>query len=255
MTEGRWFGMTLLFILVLARCPGIWADQPDPPDVIEMASSVFGLPRLGEPGNGTLMNGNFEVIKNDMDNDTPYGDGIDEVTLWVFDFSKHEDIEHVLNLEANNVPTYRITRASLTLVVSPMAETARTDAVYIQGSACNWVAVRFFTPPGLEDAALRRPTIIEYDLIDDGFFWADALHWYFRLSGKKTVEKDGFHFGTYYDTVPGQLPMIFRDDSIISYASLILLFEKRVNAAEDSRMEEEADLAECECATHRILGR
>lgn len=230
MTGCRCRVAVLLFLFQFAAFHVCIAEDAEPPPrIIVMVSSVFGSPTPPQVDIQVIPNGDFEIIRNTSRDPRvkTVGNGIDEFTLWTFDFSKHPHIEAALKYTEGK-PDYLLIEARLTLVVKPMATSAQTDVVYIQGSACNHTTQKLFNPPGYAELKPRTIQVIDYDLIKAGHYRPIELHNYLKLEHptENTAQKQrGYAFTVYDKTLPGQLPMLLHDDTIISQATLMLRFE------------------------------
>ncbi len=209
-----------VFVVALLAVSGVGQSEPlgDQRDKIEATCSVQGKAQPKPTVKRWLKNGDFLIVKNVPTQDLA-GDGIDEFTVWSFDFRDHPKIEKMLSDD------YKISRAYLELVLTPMAHSADTDAVFIQTSVCNWSGRKFHILPSREDLTPGEQMEINYDLIEHGYYTSAELKYFLRISGKGT-DKYRFSFERFLDTDAGDLPMILHDDSIISEATLTLEFNQ-----------------------------
>lgn len=213
-----------MFVIAILTLTVSCSASPPPPIETVITASVEGSAEPTPAKENWLDNGDFLIVKN-LPSQAYAGDGIDEFTLWTFDFKNHENIDALLSGE------YFISKALLSLTLTPKAKTAWTDAVYIQGSVCNWTAVKFFRPPKLHGKPIHQSTTISHDLIELGMYEPHELLYFLRIEGKGK-DPDRFHFWLFSDTQKGDLPMLLRDDSIISAASLTLTFTPRRDSDE-----------------------
>ena len=245
--------VAVLILLVLfcafQECQG---EESDSPEIIVMVSSVFGSPDPGQEKQQTIPNGEFEIIRNTFKDERVeiVGNGLDEFTLWTFDFTDHPQVEEALSC-VKRKPKFIITEARLTLVVKPMAYSAKTDAVYIQGSACNHTTQKHFNPPGYSELEPHRIQVVDYDLIQSGHYWPNELHHYLRLTHpvENTAQKSkGYAFCAFDKSEPGQLPMLIRDDSIISQATLTLRFIRNLRNGPGDRPGDHGEGTDYSCS-------
>ena len=157
---------------------------------LKIRSTAVGKRKLTPvAGNRKLVNGDF-TIKSNVPRNRATGDGIDEQTYWNFDFSS--------DINWNNFALDgEITSAKLILTTSPKRSDLRTDEIRI-----NYGRLPNLDPTVIRSVPVGKTKTVTMELLNSGYTSAQILN---VLKKKK-----------------GVIPMLYQDDSIISYAELII---------------------------------
>ncbi len=145
---------------------------------------------------GDLQNGDFLILQNPIVPSLPTGDGIDEVTEWLFDFSSDSN----LALFPTSSP---LDSALLTLTLSPPISVATDVTGVPDGTFINISDI-----PGIP--AVGTTGTISIDLLDFGFTSVDIIN--------------------SFDPVTNTIPWLYGDDAVISYAELELTAEQEIES-------------------------
>ncbi|NEQ39244.1 MAG: PEP-CTERM sorting domain-containing protein [Okeania sp. SIO3I5] len=146
---------------------------------------------------GDLQNGDFLILQNPVIPSLPTGDGADEVTEWLFDFSSDS------NLALFSVST-PLDSAVLTLTLSSVNFGVTTDVTGIPG-------VKGINIPDIPGIPAQGTTgTISIELLDFGFTSADIIN--------------------SFDPVTNIIPWFYQDDALISYAELELTVEQEIES-------------------------
>ncbi|NES71167.1 MAG: PEP-CTERM sorting domain-containing protein, partial [Okeania sp. SIO2D1] len=141
---------------------------------------------------GYLQNGDFLILQNSVIPSLPTGDGIDETTNWLFDFSNDSN----LTLFPVSSP---LDSALLTLTLSPSNSLITTDTTGVPGVK----SIQIPSIPGIP--AVGTTGTVSIELLDFGFTSTDIIN--------------------SLDPVTNTIPWLYQDDAIISFAELELTVE------------------------------
>ncbi|ETW95007.1 MAG: hypothetical protein ETSY1_32425 [Candidatus Entotheonella factor] len=148
-----------------------------------------------------VRNRGFKITRTG--NHTTLGNGIDEETTWTFDVSEFPSFPSCSDAEI--VPCDDILKSvRLKLRLTPQREDIRTDELRIEGLR----PIRPSEIRTLPVISLGETRTVTLELLSDEFYRADEI-----LSILNDPDNNG------------QLPMVYRDDAIISYAKLTLVTE------------------------------
>lgn len=139
------------------------------------------------PGNQVIVNGNFTVTSN-VPTNIRTGDGIDERTEWNFDFKTNLNWGYY---SSDSV----ITSCKLTLTLSPKRSDLRTDIIKI-----NYGPLSTLDPSLIRAVPVGETRTIEMEMLTMGYTSDEIL--------------------SVLNNNNGVIPMLYHDDSIISYAEL-----------------------------------
>jgi hypothetical protein len=150
---------------------------------------------------GNLQNGDFTVVYNPSRITT--GDGIDEATNWVFDFSKDNNFDYFST-------SATINSALLSLTLTPKSANIVSDTVFIGGYTWSLDPLSYqpwglpkISSPLIQNLPLNITSTVQVELLD--FYTSSEILDAF-------THTQGF----------GIIPMSYEDDSIVSYAQLSL---------------------------------
>jgi len=219
-SEKQSFKWLVLPVMVVVLTCAIAAT--DSTDTVTVRAYAFGDPeqQTREP-DGTcrkpfIKNGDFLVTSNAPDQTV--GDGLDEFIIWNFDFS--EDPGYCAFLNAGG----ELTGAVLTVSFKRMARRCRDahQAFWVQGmDISGWDDLKKYRIPYYERYPWGKWVAITYDLLGTHDPEKVLQIWYERFKGVYG-QPDTYIFHRLSDTREGDLPMIFRDDIILIYASMEL---------------------------------
>lgn len=156
-----------------------------------------------------LEDGDFSVRQNVPGSEPwAFGDGIDEFTTWLFDFTQDTNFPHFS-------PSKELKSALLTIERNPMVNSAVDDDFFIQGlSLINVPSKTTFTP--------GNPEIFTVELLD--FYNSEEILSAFITEdlSDTPLSKLCNQFSCASGSEYGQIAMQYRDDSVLSYAKLEL---------------------------------
>ena len=162
---------------------------------ISIKATATGSPNPTPIVGGNLQNGDFLILQNQFVPSLPTGDGVDETTNWLFDFSSDS------NLALFPVSSM-LDSAILTLTISPPGYDAfHTDVTGVLGG-------KFVFIPNIPDIPTLGSTgTVSIDLLDFGFTSEDIMN--------------------SFDSVTNTIPWFYEDDAVISSAELELTVEAK----------------------------
>lgn len=161
---------------------------------ISIKATATGSPNPTPVAEGNLQNGDFLILRPTHPNfiNEPVGDGRNESTSWLFDFSSDSNLALF--------PTSRpLDSALLTLTLSPGEYYVITDTTGYTGGTL----IDISSIPGIP--AVGTTGTVSIDLLDFGFTSADIIN--------------------SFDFVTNTIPWYYQDDSVISSAELELTAE------------------------------
>ncbi|WP_293152674.1 hypothetical protein [Okeania sp. SIO2C9] len=136
----------------------------------------------------TVTNGDFFITLGGRG--SVVGDGADDITSWIFDFTDSPfDIPSPSNLES----------AIFTLTITPRSNGIISDLFKIAG-------LDFKTSPDIRRTPLGETNTVILELLD--FYSSDQI------------------LGVFTGDISGQIPFEYRDDAVVSFASLDLTFKQ-----------------------------
>ncbi|MGD1808775.1 PEP-CTERM sorting domain-containing protein [Dapis sp. BLCC M126] len=136
----------------------------------------------------TVTNGDFLITLGGRG--SVVGDGADDITSWIFDFTDSPlDIPSPSNLES----------ALFTLTITPRSGGIISDQFQIIG-------LDLITSPDIRTTPLGETNTVILELLD--FYSSDQI------------------LGVFTGDINGQIPFEYRDDAIVSFASLDLTFKQ-----------------------------
>lgn len=152
------------------------------------------LPVIDSPV--TIINGDFTITDSPGFTEIA-GDGIDEITIWSFDFSSNSNLDLFS-------PSTELSSALLTLTLTPSDSFITTDTTGIHDGE---VVLESVAVPSLPDIPpVGQTDTITFDLLDFGFSQTTILN-VLNADASKTI------------------PWRYQDDAIISFAQLDLTVE------------------------------
>ena len=167
------------------------------------ASSPFNdggalpTPIPGAAKGETLANGDFTIFQPTFDVvDTTLGNGVDEDTIWTFDFTAAPGNDLVGFRNQLNATHGKIVRAQLAITLIPRSPVFTNDVVRIAG-------LPDINPPGLTRLVVDELGLLTVDLLD--------------FYSSRQIENRLFDIAG-----PGALAMAYRDDAILTAAGMQL---------------------------------
>ncbi len=159
---------------------------------ISIKATATGSPNPTPIVGGDLQNGDFLIQHNRVPPSLPTGDGSDEVTRWLFDFSSDSNLAFFpISSPLNS--------ALLTLTLFPANGLLTTDATGVFGGK----VIRIPEIPGIP--AVGTTGTVSIELLDFGFTSTDIIN--------------------SFDPVTNTIPWVYADDAVVSYAELELTVE------------------------------
>ena len=166
-----------------------------------LQGNPYGPPSISAEANGSatpemlpdateedfIENGDFKIFLAGGNNKT-LGDGIDEVTVWDFDFTADSRFESFPDSEP-------LSSARLTLTLTPKSLLFDSDVLRISGLAD-------ITPPVYAELPVRETSTIDVELLE--FYTSEEI--------LGVLNEDG-----------GKITMASYDDAIVSSAKLVLV--------------------------------
>ena len=146
---------------------------------------------------GNLQNGDFLILQNPIVQRYPTGDGADERTNWLFDFSSDSN----LALFPTSSP---LDSALLTLTLSPAHSGVTTDATGVPDGEYTRMSNVLGIP------AEKTTGTVSIELLDFGFTSAGIIN--------------------SLDPVTNTIPWFYQDDAVVSYAELKLTVEQETES-------------------------
>ena len=166
---------------------GVHTIGPAPFATIKAVATGGIFPHQVQPP-ATVTNGDFLITGNEGE-DELVGNGRNEKTTWTLDFSS--------DLGFRGFPiSASLQSALLTVTIMPRGSQVNTDSIRIQGLAA-------ISTPLIQNLPVNWPSVVRLELLD---FYSSS-----DILDVLTAE------------VNGEVPMVYWDDAIVSYAKLVLI--------------------------------